>query len=62
MSIVRCVVFSLMLVFISGCAINNKTFRTQNKAFDDGQQLITNGEFESGLQKLQQAAYEDPGN
>lgn len=62
MSSVRCVVFSLMLVFISGCAINNKTFLTQNKSFDDGQQLITNGEFESGLQKLQQAVYEDPDN
>jgi len=62
MSIKRSVAFILLLVFISGCAISNKTFTTRNVAFIDGQQLIQEGQLELGLQKLEQAAQEEPEN
>jgi len=62
MSIKRGVVFILLLVLISGCAINNKTFIARNPAFLDGKELILNGELELGLQKLEQAAQEEPKN
>ncbi|MDP1557403.1 MAG: type II secretion pathway protein GspD [Nitrosomonas sp.] len=62
MRIWRYVVIAMLLAVIAGCAINNKTFSTRNIAFTDGQQLIAQGEFESGLQSLEQAAREEPAN
>ena len=62
MSIKRSVVFILLLILISGCAINNKTFTARNPAFLEGQELILNGELEHGLQKIEQAAQEEPEN
>ncbi len=62
MSIKRSVVFILLLILISGCAINNKTFGTRNEAFLEAEKLLLNGELELGLQKLQQAAKEEPEN
>jgi len=57
----RCAVFLLILALTaSGCAINNKTFGTRNKAFEEGQLLIQNGELELGLLRLEQAAREEP--
>ncbi|WP_394807780.1 secretin and TonB N-terminal domain-containing protein [Nitrosomonas sp.] len=58
----RLLILSILLVITAGCAINNKTFGTRNIGFDDGQKLITEGKFESGLQKLEQAAREEPEN
>ncbi|GJL76355.1 secretin and TonB N-terminal domain-containing protein [Nitrosomonas sp.] len=59
----RCAVFLLILALTaSGCAINNKTFGTRNKAFEEGQLLIQNGELELGLLRLEQAAREEPNN
>jgi len=63
MRIKQCAVFLLILVlFLSGCAINNKTFLNQNEAFEEGKQLIEAGELELGLMKLEQAAREEPNN
>lgn len=62
MRIVRYAVFIVLLAVISGCAINNKTFRTNNLTFEEGQQLIAEGNYELGLQKLEQAAQEEPDN
>lgn len=63
MSIKRCAVLLLMLVLLlSGCAINNKTFLNRNKAFEEGKQLIEAGELELGLMRLEQAAREEPNN
>ncbi len=62
MSIKRTVVLILLFVLISGCAINNKTFGTRNKMFFEAQELIQIGELELGLQKLEQAAQEEPKN
>lgn len=58
----RIFVFSILLAILAGCAINNKTFGTRNIAFDDGQKLIATGEFEKGLEKLEQAQREEPDN
>ena len=58
----RILILSILLIITTGCAINNKTFGTRNIGFDDGQKLITEGKFESGLQKLEQAAREEPEN
>lgn len=59
----RCAVLLLMLVlFLSGCAINNKTFLNRNKSFEEGQRLIETGELELGLMHLEQAAREEPNN
>jgi general secretion pathway protein D len=59
----RCAVFLLILIlFLSGCAINNKTFLNRNKAFEEGQRLIEMGEPELGLMRLEQAAREEPNN
>ncbi len=63
MKLFKCAVFLLIAALIvSGCAINNKTFGTRNKAFEEGQILIQNGELELGLLKLEQAAREEPKN
>ncbi len=59
----QCAVFLLMLILLlSGCAINNKTFLNRNKTFEEGQRLIETGELELGLMKLEQAAREEPNN
>lgn len=48
----------LLLVWMAGCA----SYTTKNPAFLQGKQLITEGQFEAGLSKLQQAADEEPDN
>ncbi|MER0203091.1 MAG: general secretion pathway protein GspD [Nitrosomonas sp.] len=58
----RTIVLIILLALVAGCAINNRTFGTRNIAFDDGQKLITQGQFESGLAKLEQARREEPEN
>lgn len=58
----RIIVLITLAAISAGCAINNKTFSTRNIAFSDGQKLIAEGKFESGLQKLEQAAREEPDN
>lgn len=58
----KIIVLSILLAITAGCAINNRTFGTRNIAFDDGQKLIAQGQFERGLQKLEQAAREEPTN
>ncbi|SEQ99771.1 general secretion pathway protein D [Nitrosomonas sp. Nm51] len=59
----KCAVFLLIMTLLAGgCAINNKTFGTRNKAFEEGQILIQNGELELGLLRLEQAAQEEPNN
>ncbi len=57
-------IIALIILFAvtTGCAINNKTFGTRNIAFDDGQKLIAEGKFENGLEKIEQAAREEPEN
>ncbi|WP_297325861.1 secretin and TonB N-terminal domain-containing protein [Nitrosomonas sp.] len=58
----RIIALSILLVIITGCAINNRSFGTRNVAFDEGQKLITAGQLESGLARLEQAAREEPEN
>ena len=58
----RTIVLIILLALVAGCAINNRTFGTRNIAFDDGQKLIAQGQFESGLVKLEQALREEPEN
>lgn len=62
MKIWKCVVITLLIVMVAGCAINNKTFGTRNENFSEGKKLIEQGQFEQGLQKLQQASQEEPEN
>lgn len=62
MRIKNYVVLITMLFVFAGCAINNKTFTTGNKAFIEGERLIAEGEFEPGLASLEQAAREEPNN
>lgn len=56
----RIIVFSILLTITTGCAIDNKSFLLRNVAFSDAQKLISEGKLESGLQKLEQAAREEP--
>jgi general secretion pathway protein D len=58
----RIIVLIILLASVAGCAINNRTFGTRNIAFDDGQKLIAQGQFESGIAKLEQARREEPEN
>ncbi|SOD18731.1 secretin and TonB N-terminal domain-containing protein [Nitrosomonas ureae] len=58
----KTIVLIILSISIAGCAINNRTFGTRNIAFDDGQKLIAQGQFESGLAKLEQARREEPEN
>lgn len=58
----RSIVLIILFIANTGCAINNRTFGTRNIAFDDGQKLITEGKFENGLAKIEQAAREEPEN
>ena len=62
MRIEKYVVSVVMLFVLAGCAINNKTFTTKNEAFIEGQELLLHGELAIGLQKLEQAALEEPNN
>ncbi|MDH5552396.1 MAG: general secretion pathway protein GspD [Nitrosomonas sp.] len=56
------IVMVIMSFVLAGCAINNKTFLTRSEAFEDGQELLLRGELVLGLQKLEQAAQEQPEN
>lgn len=58
----RIIAFIMLLAITTGCAINNRTFGTRNIAFDDGQKLIAQGQFESGFARLEQAQREEPEN
>jgi general secretion pathway protein D len=58
----KIVVLGVLIVAVAGCAINNRTFGTRNAAFDEGQKLIVQGQFENGLSKLEQAFREEPEN
>jgi len=58
----KVIVLIALITVTTGCAINNRTFGTRNIAFDDGQKLIAVGKYESGLEKLEQAAREEPEN
>ncbi|ALQ50797.1 secretin and TonB N-terminal domain-containing protein [Nitrosomonas ureae] len=58
----KTIVLIILSISIAGCAINNRTFGTRNTAFDDGQKLIAQGQFENGLAKLEQAQREEPDN
>lgn len=58
----KVIVLITLFTVTTGCAINNRTFGTRNIAFDDGQKLIAVGKYESGLEKLEQAAREEPEN
>jgi general secretion pathway protein D len=58
----RIIALSILLAITTGCAINNRTFGTRNVAFDEGQKLITAGQLENGLARLEQAAREEPKN
>jgi len=60
MKIWKCVVITLLIVMVAGCAINNKTFLNRNENFIEGQKLIEQGQFEIGLEKIQLAAREQP--
>lgn len=56
MSASKNILMCLLLVWMAGCA----SYTTKNPAFLQGNQLITEGQFEAGLSKLQQAADEEP--
>ncbi len=56
MSASKNILMCLLLVWMAGCA----SYTTKNPAFLQGKQLITEGQFEAGLSKLQQAADEEP--
>lgn len=58
----KIIILGILITAIAGCAINNRTFGTRNIAFDDGQKLITQGQLEAGLAKLEQAQREEPEN
>ena len=58
----KVIVLGILIVIVAGCAINNRTFGTRNSAFHEGQQLITQGQLEDGLAKLEQAMREEPEN
>ncbi|UJP04487.1 MAG: secretin and TonB N-terminal domain-containing protein [Nitrosomonas sp.] len=51
-----------LMITVAGCAINNRTFGTRNTAFDEGQKLVAQNQFENGLAKLEQALREEPEN
>ncbi|MBK6617861.1 MAG: secretin and TonB N-terminal domain-containing protein [Nitrosomonas sp.] len=58
MSASKNILMCFLLVWMAGCA----SYTTKNPAFLQGKQLITEGQFEAGLSKLQQAADEEPEN
>ncbi len=58
----RMIVLIILFAVATGCAIDNKTFSTRNRAFVEGQKLIIQGELEGGVIKLEQAAREEPEN
>ncbi len=58
----RIIILSIVLAVTAGCAIDNRSFFTRNFAFSEAQKLIAQGKLESGLEKLEQAAREEPEN
>lgn len=58
----KIIVLSILLAITTGCAINNRTFATRNTAFDEGKKLVAANQFESGIEKLDQARREEPEN
>lgn len=58
----KILILSMLLIANAGCAINNRTFFVRNNAFDEGKMLIAQGQFESGVAKLEQARREEPEN
>jgi general secretion pathway protein D len=56
------VVIAMILALITGCAATDLANPTKNRAFIEGQQLIAEGQFDAGLQLLEQAASEEPDN
>lgn len=50
--------FLSIVLVLTGCA----TYTTRNEAFLEGKQLISQGQLDAGLKKLEQAAYEEPEN
>ncbi|MDV6348571.1 secretin and TonB N-terminal domain-containing protein [Nitrosomonas sp. Is35] len=58
----RIYILIILLATTAGCAINNQTFFTRNKAFDEGKKLVAQGQFENGMAKLEQAQREEPAN
>jgi general secretion pathway protein D len=47
----KVIVLITLFTVTTGCAINNRTFGTRNTAFDDGQKLIAQGQFEKRVGK-----------
>ena len=58
----RIIILSIVLAVTAGCAIDNRSFFTRNFAFSEAQKLIAQGKLESGLEKFEQAAREEPEN
>ncbi|SFE59010.1 secretin and TonB N-terminal domain-containing protein [Nitrosomonas sp. Nm166] len=58
----RIIALSILLAVTMGCAIDNRSFLTRNIAFSDSQKLVAEGKLEKGLEKLEQAAREEPEN
>ncbi|MEQ1779013.1 MAG: secretin and TonB N-terminal domain-containing protein [Nitrosomonas sp.] len=58
----KVIVLITLITVTTGCAIDNRSFFTRNVAFSDAQKLITQGKLENGLEKLEQAALEEPEN
>ena len=58
----KVIVLITLITVTTGCAIDNRSFFTRNVAFSDAQKLITQGKLENGLEKLEQAAREEPEN
>ncbi len=62
MRVKKYIVMVIMSFVLAGCAINNKTFGTKSETFGEAQELFLRGELVLGLQKLEQAAQEQPEN
>ena len=58
----KIIVLIILFAVAAGCAIDNRSFLVRNVAFSDGQKLIAEGKFERALEKLEQAAREEPEN
>ncbi|HRQ05020.1 MAG TPA: secretin and TonB N-terminal domain-containing protein [Nitrosomonas halophila] len=58
MTIGKYISMLLMFALLASCA----TYTTRNPAFMEGKQLIAEGKLEAGLDKLEQAAQEEPEN
>ncbi|HRB28571.1 MAG: secretin and TonB N-terminal domain-containing protein [Nitrosomonas sp.] len=60
MKIWKFIVITLLVAVVAGCAINNKSFLSRNANFSEGQKLVEQGQYEVGLQKIEQALREEP--